>query len=272
MDYRKQYLMDLEKLQTVKKGEYTTAQIVEIFGNETHKRYMRDIGRLNNGKQRNDILQDAKRFCKIKINYWKKFVISEVYEYPIPKNFKRRNNELHRYVTPLILNSLISSVEAESSSVLLSDLVNSFYIKEKRDLISIQQKKKILNNYPFNCEIIQRYNIEYHNLLNHYIQDTLGFLTALEIIKVDGRNDSVKVFLTNESRGKFLLSLYKVKDYSKCFEKLITEIKFKIRQWAKIYYKNHPEQCKEFDNQSHFVELIVKLIDYKYALKGEEIV
>lgn len=92
--------------------------------------------------QKQTVLKQARRECEIEDLGNRRYNISKVYKYPVPKNFDKMNTGLHQYLTPLILMNLIAAkiYEVENISFTCTkwykmiDMINDNYINMKRNI------------------------------------------------------------------------------------------------------------------------------------------
>ena len=91
-------------------GVIDERELVNIFATDKQKRsFMECGGKFKGGKQKEALIKQAERYCEIEAVGDKKYKIVKVHKYPVPKNYKQMNEGLHRYLTPLILISLITA-------------------------------------------------------------------------------------------------------------------------------------------------------------------
>lgn len=112
----------------------TEAELVERFGTSKQKESYKNNNGFVGGKQRATLMDEVSRFMKIKPLTNKRYQVTSLLPYEIPKKFPQMNSELYQYVIPVILNKLINGRD-EKNKVIFTigkwarylDMVNSNY-------------------------------------------------------------------------------------------------------------------------------------------------
>jgi len=97
----------------IKTGEITEQELVSLFGSEAQKKSYKSNGHFI-GSNKQTLLKNISKYCKIEHCGRRIYRITEVYRYPMLSNFAKINKSLYRYIIPLLLSYLADGHDESS--------------------------------------------------------------------------------------------------------------------------------------------------------------
>lgn len=175
-------MTELEILQKLKTGIIDEKKLVTLFATPTIKQNYKKNGHfIHNDKYR--LLEKARKFCEITDNKDRTFTITKVYENMLPTNFSKMNNDLYKYICPLILSSLINEHDENNKITLTIGLW-------AREIKMVNQNYELIKHYPVQVEdefkllsgVVYDFCSKCDNTIDHYIIQALKYLQSAGLI------------------------------------------------------------------------------------------
>lgn len=166
----------------LKLGKYSEQKIVDTFGTNAQKKSFQEKGKLT-GSYKTKLLETAARYCKITELPNRYYVISEIYKYPIPKQFTQMNRSLYKYITPLLLYHLINGHDADNAITLTVGkwareikMINHNYTLIKNN------KEQTHEEYGLDVDLMYEFYDKSDTAIESYIINALNYLKAATCI------------------------------------------------------------------------------------------
>lgn len=169
----------------IKKGNFKEKKLVELYGSEKQKESYAKYKKFN-GCNKRHFLRRLSRYCDIKDLGNRKYRITNVFKYPLPKCWSKMNDSLYQYITPLILNRFVNDPSEDNQLcapakewAIKINMINKNYelfTHRKNDVSKITEiPLNIIKN--FYSKIY--YGVEWH------IRNTLRYLREAECYYVE---------------------------------------------------------------------------------------
>lgn len=264
-------------IENIKEGKITESALVELFGSESQKKSYEDNGRFI-GSYKTALFKKLSRHCEIREvkknkNGEKLYIITKVYDYPLPANFSKMQKSIYKYIVPLILNSLINGHDKNNSIEITVgkwareiNMVNNNYALVKYNREDSSKETQI------RLDTINEFYDRADHMINWYITNALDYLKSAGLIiwrevnritveKIDGKptvdhNGNVKVdidLITHRA------SKDEIEFYFQCVA--IADKEADIENAGERYYSKKSQRFQEILRR----ELYTRKIKYVYS-------
>lgn len=170
----------------IKTGEITEQELVSLFGSESQKKSYKSNGHFI-GSNKQTLLKNVSKYCKIKDCGRRIYRITEVYSYPLPSNFAKMNKSLYRYIIPLLLSCLTDwHDENNKPDMGLSRWARKIGMVNRNFNLIKYNQESTSQEIGIPVAVINDFFDKSENMAEWYINNAFGYLESAGLIACNG--------------------------------------------------------------------------------------
>lgn len=166
----------------IKVGKITEQELVDLFGSDAQKKSYLENNRFVSG-YKNSLLKKLSRYCSIKDCGNRTYKINEIYQHPLPANFKKMNSSLYQYIVPLILTSLINGHDKNHKiDITLGKWAREINMVNKNYNLIKYNKEDTSKEIQYSIDTINEFYDKADDMIEWYITNALDYLKSAGLI------------------------------------------------------------------------------------------
>lgn len=170
----------------IKTGEITEQGLVSLFGSEAQKKSYKSNGHFI-GSNKQTLLKNVSKYCKIKDCGRRIYRITEVYRYPLPSNFAKMNKSLYRYIIPLLLSYLTDGHDESSKpDMRLGRWAGKIGMFNKNFNLIRYSQESTSQETGIPVTVINDFFDKSENMAGWYMDNAFGYLKSAGLIACNG--------------------------------------------------------------------------------------
>lgn len=166
----------------LKPGKYSEQKIVELFGTKKQKESYAQTGSIQ-PIIRKRIIEKAAKYCNVTYLKDGQYAISKVYPYVLPSQWSLMNTSLYRFITPLILKTLVDGHDEERKiTFTLGRWAREIRMVNGNYAIVKSNKEEAHNQFNIPLKDIWDFYDRADDAIEYYITQVLKFLDSARAI------------------------------------------------------------------------------------------
>ena len=166
----------------IKTGTFTEQQLVKSYGSDSQKKSYLENGHFI-GANKSSLLKKLTRYCDIKDNGDRTYSISEIYEYPLPANFKKMTSSLYQFTIPLLLTNLINGHDKNHKiDITLGKWAREISMVNHNYNLVKYNKEDTSKETQYSLATINEFQDKADDMIEWYITNSLDYLKSAGLI------------------------------------------------------------------------------------------